>query len=123
MSQLESSTNTRSTEALTPIQWAEKACETLMAKFEPELLPPERFHYHQGVFLSGMEKVWRLTQKDPYHEYIKRWVDSHILADGSVPKCKTNELDDIQPGVLLFNLYEQTGDERIRKPCTILYHC
>ncbi|OAS82720.1 glycoside hydrolase family 88/105 protein [Metabacillus litoralis] len=111
----ESSTNKIPTEALTPIQWAEKACETLMAKFEPELLPPERFHYHQGVFLSGMEKVWRLTQKEQYFDYIKRWVDSHILVDGSVPKCKTDELDDIQPGVLLFTLYEQTGDERYKK--------
>ncbi|WP_299095215.1 glycoside hydrolase family 88 protein [uncultured Metabacillus sp.] len=110
-----SETNKISTETRNPIQWAEKACETLMAKFEPELLPPERFHYHQGVFLSGMEKVWRLTQKDQYFNYIKRWVDSHILADGSVPKCKTDELDDIQPGVLLYTLYEQTGDEKYKK--------
>lgn len=110
-----SNTYKPSTETLLPIQWAEKACETIMAKFQPEQLPPERFHYHQGVFLSGMEKVWRLTQKEHYFNYIKSWVDSHVLADGSVPKCKTDELDDIQPGVLLYTLYEQTGDERYKK--------
>lgn len=115
MSTSESSTYEPSNKTLTPIQWAEKACETLMAKFEPELLPPERFHYHQGVFLSGMEKCWRQTNKSKYYDYIKRWVDSHILADGSIMKFNSDELDDIQPGVLLFTLYEQTGDERYKK--------
>ncbi|CAN7267444.1 glycoside hydrolase family 88 protein [Paenibacillus sp. LjRoot153] len=101
--------------AKSPIQWAEAACEALMTKFEPELLPPDRFHYHQGVFLSGMEKCWRETNNDKYYTYIKRWVDSQILADGSIKKYNPEELDDIQPGVLLFNLYEQTGDERYKK--------
>ncbi|MEK3787241.1 glycoside hydrolase family 88 protein [Paenibacillus sp. FSL K6-1230] len=106
-------TNVQST--FTPIQWAEKACEALMAKFEPELLPPDRFHYHQGVFLSGMEKCWKINGKDEYYTYIKRWVDSQVQEDGSIKLYKSTELDDIQPGVLLFNLYEQTGDERYKK--------
>ncbi|MBB6637114.1 glycoside hydrolase family 88/105 protein [Cohnella thailandensis] len=99
----------------TPIEWAEKACEALMAKFEPERLPPDRFHYHQGVFLSGMEKTWRETGKKKYLDYIKGWVDSQVQPDGSIKKFNPDELDDIQPGVLLFNLYEQTGDERYKK--------
>lgn len=109
--------NTKKTlqEELTPIQWAEKACEALMSKFEPEQLPPDRFHYHQGVFLSGMEKCWRETGDQKYYDYIKGWVDSQVLADGSIKKFKPDELDDIQPGVLLYNLYEQTGDERYKK--------
>lgn len=99
----------------TPIQWAENACEALMAKFEPEQLPPERFHYHQGVFLSGMEGCWRETGNDNYFNYIKRWVDSQVMPDGSIRIWKRDELDDIQPGILLFNLYERTGDERYKK--------
>jgi len=102
-------------ETLTPIDWAEKACEALMAKYEPEQLPPDRFHYHQGVFLSGMEKTWRQTGKQKYYDYIKAWVDSQVMEDGSIRKHDPGQLDDIQPGVLLFNLYEQTGDERYKK--------
>ncbi|MGI2296103.1 glycoside hydrolase family 88/105 protein [Paenibacillus sp. GXUN7292] len=102
-------------DALTPLQWAEKGCRVLMATFEPEQLPPDRFHYHQGVFLSGMEQCWKATGNDDYYTYIKRWVDSLILPDGSIRKYNSYELDDIQPGVLLFNLYEQTGDERYTK--------
>ncbi|MBB3111488.1 unsaturated rhamnogalacturonyl hydrolase [Paenibacillus phyllosphaerae] len=100
---------------MSPIDWAEKACEALMTKFEPENLPPERFHYHQGVFLSGMMKVWEQTKDDRYYDYTKRWVDSHLLEDGRIPKFKSDELDDIQPGVLLFPLYERTGDERYKQ--------
>lgn len=102
-------------EEFTPLQWAEKACEALMAAHEPELLPPDRFHYHQGVFLSGMEKCWRETGNPKYFDYIKRWVDSQVQGDGSIRRHYPDELDDIQPGVLLFNLYEQTGDERYKK--------
>lgn len=97
-----------------PIQWAEEACAAIMAKFAPEQLPPKRFHYHQGVFLSGMENVWLQTGKANYIDYIKRWVDSQVLADGSIPSFNREELDDLQPGVLLFRLYEQTGDERYK---------
>ncbi len=105
----------------TPLQWAEKACATLMKKFAPEDLPPVgRFHYHQGVFLLGMERCWRATQDEKYLTYIKRWVDSLIRPDGSIVNYNSDELDDIQPGVLLFNLYEQTRDERYRKALTTL---
>lgn len=100
----------------TPLQWAENACDTLMAKFEPQNLPPVgRFHYHQGVFLLGMEKCWRQNHENKYYEYIKAWVDSLIDAEGTVLHYNSEELDDIQPGILLYNLYEKTGDERYKK--------
>lgn len=98
-----------------PLDWAEAGCEALMAKYEPEQLPPGWFHYHQGVFLSGMEKLWRATGKDKYYQYIKGWVDSHVQPDGTIEKMKADEVDDIQPGILLYTLYEQSGDERYKK--------
>ena len=42
--------------------YARAACDTIMRKYEAEKLPPvDRFHYHQGVFLSGMNKIYSLT--------------------------------------------------------------
>lgn len=99
----------------TPLEWAEAACDALMHKFEPEQLPPDRFHYHQGVFLSGMEKCWKENRKEKYLKYLKRWVDSQVLEGGRIKKYNPDELDDIQPGVLLYNLYEQTGDEKYKQ--------
>ena len=88
-------------------------CDTMMKKFRPEDLPPkDRFHYHQGVFLSGVQKTWHLTGEKKYYEYYKAWVDHEVRPDGSIIQWDPGQLDDIQPGILLFELYEKTGDEK-----------
>ena len=97
------------------ISLAEQACETLMNKFEAEQLPPvKHFHYHQGVFLSGVHHTWQLNGKPEYLAYIRRWVDSCIEPDGNIYGFNPGNLDDLQPGILLFPLYDETGDERYR---------
>lgn len=94
---------------------AERACETLMRKFDAPLLPPvDHFHYHQGVFLSGVCKTWQLTGKQKYFDYMKAWVDRYILQDGNIDDFNSGHLDDLQPGILLYPLYRETGDERYR---------
>lgn len=100
----------------TPLEWAEAACNTMMAKFQAEDLPPVgRFHYHQGVFLLGMQRCWKQDGNQRYFDYIKRWVDSLIRPDGTIVQYDPGQLDDIQPGILLYELYDQTGDERYKK--------
>ena len=94
---------------------AVRACETLMKKFEAKNLPPVgRFHYHQGVFLSGVLATWKLTGDDRYIEYVKQYVDSCIRPDGNITGFNPGQLDDLQPGVLLFPLYDRTHDEHYR---------
>lgn len=100
----------------TPLQWGELACDTLMEKFAAKELPPVgHFHYHQGVFLMGMEQCLKQDNKEEYAEYIKNWIDSIIAVDGTILKYDPTQLDDIQPGILLFSLYEKTGEERYKK--------
>ncbi len=94
----------------TPLDYAVSACDTLMRKFAaPDLPPRHQFHYHQGVFLSGMEKTYRLCGDEKYFEYIKTWVDSLLNPQGDIVSYNPGQLDDLQPGVLLFPLYERTG--------------
>lgn len=86
-----------------------------MDKFKPEELPPtHRFHYHQGVFLTGVERTYELTDDKKYRDYIKAWVDFNVDKDGNAPNCFLTEFDDMQPGILLFNLYKETGEERYK---------
>ncbi len=108
----------------TALDYAEAGCRTLMKKFEAEKLPPEGlFHYHQGVFLSGMEGVYYLTGNKEYGDYIKRYIDSLIDEDGNIINYVKERLDDLQPGILLFRLFEETGDERYEKALhTIMGH-
>ncbi|GFH41949.1 unsaturated rhamnogalacturonyl hydrolase YteR [Lactococcus hodotermopsidis] len=89
-----------------------KACETLMAKFTPETLPPAgHFHYHQGVFLDGMYRFYKLNHEEKYLAYIKSYYDSIIDEYGNL-MFDRDQLDSLQVGLLLFPLFEETGDER-----------
>lgn len=100
--------------AITPLDWARAACDSLMSAYEPEGLPPAgRWHYHQGVYLCGMEMVWERTREDRYDAYIKRYVDKLVDENGNFDFAR-DELDAIQPGLLLFRLDERYGDKRYR---------
>ena len=54
---------------LQPTEAARLAVETMMRRYEAPLLPPVgRFHYHQGVFLSGVCQTYLLTGDERIHE-------------------------------------------------------
>ncbi|REJ14498.1 MAG: glycoside hydrolase 105 family protein, partial [Paenibacillaceae bacterium] len=58
-----------------PIDWAKAACDAVMAAYTPEELPPAgKWHYHQGVFLTGAVQVWERTGDVRYFDYTKRYV-------------------------------------------------
>lgn len=101
---------------LTALDYAKMGCDTLIRKFTVEELPPkDRFHYHQGVFLSGMERTYLLSKEEKYGDYIKAWMDYFINENGKIEKWDTTqEFDDMQPGILLFDLYKRTGDVRYK---------
>ena len=98
------------------IKFAQKLCDTIMRKYDAEDLPPKGFfHYHQGVFLSGMYNTYKICKDERYFDYIKNWVDSIVYEDGSINTFREEMLDDIQPGILLIHLYERTKEEKYKK--------
>jgi len=98
-----------------PIEYAEKAIETMQKTYDAKDLPPKgRFHYHQGVFLSGVYETYQLTKKEEYFAYVKDWVDSVTTENGEFLKQDSGQLDDIQPGILLFPIYEKTKEKKYK---------
>ncbi|MCC8168991.1 MAG: glycoside hydrolase family 88 protein [Oscillospiraceae bacterium] len=98
-----------------PLNYAITGADTLMRKFTPAKLPPAgHFHYHQGVFLTGVERVYQLTGNTKYFDYIKAWADLLIDENGVCASSDPALLDDIQPGNILFNLYREMGDKRYK---------
>lgn len=97
------------------IKFAQMLCDTIMRKFEAKDLPPVGyFHYHQGVFLSGMLNTYAVCKDEKYYQYIKNWVDSIIYDDGSINTFREEMLDDLQPGILLIYLYNRTKEEKYK---------
>lgn len=100
----------------TALALAREACDTMMRKFAPQDLPPKgHFHYHQGVFLSGVLAVYALCGEQAYFDYAKAWVDSLVDENGHVHGYSRHEMDDLQPGILLYPILEKTGDARYRR--------
>jgi unsaturated rhamnogalacturonyl hydrolase len=80
----------------------------------PELPPVGQFHYHQGVFLSGVWQTALLTNDERYFRYVKDWVDSVISPEGQIVLQYFQDFDDMQPGILLFGLLDRYGDKKYK---------
>ena len=75
------------------------------------------FGYAQGVGCCAMLKMWHATGESRYYDYVKQWADSLISEQGEIllyDRASYN-LDFINSGKVLFDLYRQTGDQRYRK--------
>ena len=99
-----------------PLEYAQAAIDTLRRRYpDPAALPPiQHFHYHQGVLLSGVHQTFLLNKDESYLDYIRTWVESNMDEEGHVLNHDPVSLDDIQPGILLFPLYDHFGDPRYK---------
>lgn len=118
--------NTELTES--PLHYAKLLCDTFMRKYSFRTLPPEgALFYHQGVLLSGMQRVYLQSGDKKYFDYIKNYIDyvtgpngeiygiDHELTTGSTPdlaKRSLTMLDSKQPVILMYNLYDETKQQR-----------
>lgn len=97
------------------IDYARAACDTIMEVCAaPDLPPKGRFHYQQGVFLTGMEAVYLATGEEKYYNYIKDWVDSNVISDATIRFHYRDKMDDLQPARLLFLLHDRTREAHYR---------
>jgi len=88
----------------------------MMRTYAAADLPPKgHFHYHQGVFLSGVWQTALLTGEEKYFRYVKDWMDSVISPNGDIIDYYHGDFDDMQPGILLFGLLDHYGDQKYQK--------
>ena len=74
------------------------------------------FGYAQGVGTLAMLKVWRETDDRKYLDYVIEWADTLINDQGEIHlyRVETYNIDYINSGKVLFEVYRQTGDEKYR---------
>jgi unsaturated rhamnogalacturonyl hydrolase len=109
-----------------PRFWSIAAAETVMARW-PDFSRAyfNGWTYVNGYELFGFEMLYRATGDQRYFDYIKRYVDQCVDADGNFlavanSKGKTNppvfnNLDNMMTGNSLVMLYEATRDERYKQ--------
>lgn len=107
----------------TPLQYAEMFIDRYMKKVpSPELsflsiAEAGGFTYPQGIFLRGIQEVFKRDGKVEYNQYITDWIAS-VTDENGIPNheehgwLSKDSLDFRQPGDLFFDCYEETKDEK-----------
>ena len=69
-----------------------------------------------------MLQMWKATGERRYYDYVKQWADSLINEKGEIHLYdkSTYNLDFINSGKVLFDLYRETGDQRYKAAMDIL---
>ena len=74
--------------------------------------------YIKGVFLFGIEKIYRQNRKEQYGKFISDWLDRVLDENKKLKQIEGHtwasliSLDFRQPGLMLFRQYEETGNIR-----------
>lgn len=102
---------------LSALDYARLTCDMQMSEENREHMfdTVQGFDYQKGVFLCGLERLYNLTGEERYYNYIKEWVDNYIDENGQLLHAQLDRLDDLKSAVLLFELYEKTGEVRYKK--------
>lgn len=102
---------TMSTSTSTPIlaatSWAIRMADSVLRNY-----PPSRWkwHYEHGLVIQAMAAIG----ESRFQDVEKAWVDHFVTAEGDIRTYRVGEynLDQINPGKLLFPVYRRTGEER-----------
>lgn len=74
------------------------------------------FGYSQGLGCLAMLQLWKTTGDNRYFDYVKQWADTIINDNGDIHlyNVKSYNIDYINPGKVLFDVYKQTGDKKYK---------
>jgi len=80
------------------------------------------FGYAQGVGCCAMLEMWKATGDTKYYDYVTEWADTIVFEDGNIHlyDMSTYNIDYINSGKVLFDVYKQTGNEKYRKAMDLL---
>ena len=76
--------------------------------------PTPVWNYTQGLIAHAMIKVWKENGNEAFYNYAKTYADKFIGKDGAIGKYDLEDynIDAVNSGKFLFDLYAKTKDER-----------
>lgn len=83
---------------------------------------PASWNYIDGCMLTALMEMERITGDERYSQFVRACVDHFVGEDGSIRtfKPEAHNLDDINEGRVLFQLYQRTGEEKYRRAADFL---
>lgn len=100
------------------LPWSQRMAETIMYDF-PEVWRMEeaesiKWSYTKGLVCSAFINLWKENGQRRYFDYAKAYADTLINDQGVIIGYKMDDynIDHINPGKMLFELYHETEDPR-----------
>ncbi|WP_241676576.1 glycoside hydrolase family 105 protein [Flavobacterium pectinovorum] len=102
-------------------KWSEKTALTILNNYpkawQIDGNEKPKWDYKMGFLLFSFEKLYQKTNDSKYLNYIKEYADEMIDSSGNIKKYEEKEynIDYVNPGKILFNLYDISKDNRYQK--------
>ncbi|MBO6158508.1 MAG: glycoside hydrolase family 88 protein [Firmicutes bacterium] len=81
------------------------------------------WNYIDGCMMTALLSMDELFPDDGYFGFVEHFIDSFVQEDGTIRTYSQEKfnLDDINEGRVLFELYRRTGKEKYKKAAELLY--
>lgn len=81
------------------------------------------WNYIDGCMIKAVLEMYAITKEERYLRFADDFVDRKVSEDGTIAGYDVNELniDNINAGKTLFELYDLTGKEKYRKAIELVY--
>ena len=84
---------------------------------------PAHWNYIDGCMITALLCAAEITGETKYADFAERFIDYYVNEDGSILGYELEKfnLDDVNEGRVLFDLYKATGKEKYRKAISLLH--
>lgn len=114
-------------EVKSSLPWSARMAQTIIKRTPNAALinfsdEPE-WGYTNGLVLDFMVDIWEETENSEYWDYITSYYDKMIQENGSIMRdydIEDYNIDKICPGKSLFEMYQQTGNDKYKKAIELL---
>lgn len=81
------------------------------------------WNYIDGCMMTSLYTIYKQTGDKKYLDFIDKFVDYYVFDDGTIRgyKLEAYNLDNLNEGRILFDLYKETGKEKYAKAIELLH--
>ncbi len=81
------------------------------------------WNYIDGCMIKAILEMYAITKEEKYFRFADAFIDAKVREDGSIEGYDVNELniDNVNAGKTLFELYDLTGKEKYRRAIDVVY--
>ena len=99
--------------------WSVRMVESTLRRYT---LNDALWHYEHGLQVMAIQKAGEVTGQSRYLRFVSNWIDRFVRPDGGISTYRVDEynLDQINPGKLLFGALERAVDKRYREALDLL---